>query len=333
MNSRRGWIWIVLLITSVGLLGLQPATAFAASFSEASPAQGTILTQRSTNVKFTVKAVATPGQQIASTATIVVDGQPQLPATVSYRIDHWEDFYDEEYGVWYQIPIYDYTQATISYTVALPPGAHTATVSVRESPSNSTFMYAWTLSAENCTTCHQDQPSAHSTGNCAACHTTSGPVLFHNTGSFGGCDNCHDISGHGADRLAAHTYYDLDGNPTDVPARACTHCHASQYEWIPQVSANHGDAGSAHGGVAEADCAECHGSDITGIHASCDSCHAAGIPAPGTTCSTCHTSIHGNAAPAIYGVPGSSWWSLALVGAGGLFLAGRRMRYCGPRRS
>ena len=110
-------------------------------------------------------------------------------------VDHWEPYYDGEYGEWYDIPIYDYTQAKFTATAFLPSSlaAHDATLTVTEQTSGQTSIYTWTFPAENCKSCHDGYPTSHEPGllsNCASCHTTSGPVYVHNSG-FGGCDNCH----------------------------------------------------------------------------------------------------------------------------------------------
>jgi len=262
--------------------------AFAVTFSNPAPQPGLIL-KYSGNRTVTLDAVASSGQTLNPIGQLVLDGAPPTNASASYAIDHWEPYYDGEYGEWYDIPIYDTTRATFNAgSKFLSQGAHTMTLTVTEAPSGQTFTYTWEIPAEGCKNCHDDMPAAHATATtaCATCHASSGPVQVHNTG-FGGCDNCHGTSSHGADRLSPHTYYDLDGNPYEREERACTSCHSPSYPAIPQIGVNHGDPTAAHAPVIDPACTECHESDLTALHPDCNTCHDPDVPA-GATCVTCH---------------------------------------------
>jgi len=81
---------------------------------------------------------------------------------------------------------------------------------------------------------------------------------------------------------------------------------------VPQVTAVHGDPGTAHDDMWPTTYCGCHGTDPVAIHGgTCTTCHPTGgpAPAPGSTCLTCHPNYHSS----VVSTPASSNWSLALV--------------------
>jgi len=322
---------VVVAALAMGLVFAFAGAAHAATFQNASPPSGEIrpLTQ---NVQFSVDVTATPGQTLASAAALAVDDGPPTTVYVSYTVDHWEWYVDGEYGEEYWIPVYDYSQGTVSGWALLPSSLaqHTASVTVTES-SGLRYSYTWSFPGENCKDCHDDYPAAHTAAamsTCAPCHADNGqttvregPVALHNGSLPGGCSSCHGIgsAGHGAGKLLAHTYYDLDDNPYPREESTCSRCHTGGYAGITQISGAHGgDPTAKHAAMWDPECSNtCHGGgDAAAIHPSCETCHPEGGPgpAPGSTCKTCHVTYHDKAVS----TPASSPWSVALLAGAAL---------------
>jgi len=136
----RGRRQPAIYVTALGVLLLAGlvavSSAYGATLDNVSPSSPAPLVDRLNHVTLSLRATADPGQTIAGVATLVIDGGAPINVGAAYRIDHWEPYYDGEYGEWYDIPVYDYTQATFQYTMSVPVGGHTAVLTVREQPSN-----------------------------------------------------------------------------------------------------------------------------------------------------------------------------------------------------
>ena len=157
-----------------------------------------------------------------------------------------------------------------------------------------------------CLACHDGNVSTEHGDACATCHSSADPAVMAaiaaNDVTCGACHNvaaahdalhdggttdpscleCHDSNisvEHSADCATCHESVD----PTVVNAIAtnqvaCTACHGAI------------DHSGAHTGIASPECGDCHGSDVSGIHASCTVCHNPVAPV-GATCVSCHTEI------------------------------------------
>lgn len=260
-----------------GVFMFAAATAFGATFSNVNPANGAILGDPDVNAtvttQFRITATVTPGQTFAAApnpdyalGTLKVDDGVASNVGLSYAVTGWDDS---------EMPIYDYSQATLYTDLTLTTNQqHTIVFTITELPSNTPYTFTWvvgqTVRPDNCQSCHPTYPASHPMTNCAGCHFAGGPANYHNAAfpSFGTCGRgtCHGVSSHGPDRLGAHTYYDLDGNPSERAAIACGFCHnETRFASIP----SHGDvAGSfwSYKDLADSnakyeggyECASCH---------------------------------------------------------------------------
>lgn len=218
------------------LAGVMCSPAHAAVFLDEQPPLGSLI--RSSGMKtISLEVIATPGQTLAPSGSLSIDGGAAIPVAASYAVLRYEPYYDGEYGVWYDVPVFDTTRATYSTSRHLTTGRHSFTLTVDEAPSGAPVTYRWEAGGEACVACHEDQPGAHPVDDCAACHTLTGPVLKHNSGGFGGCGSCHGA--HGSGHLGEHIYYNLEGDPSFREARLCTSCHSPQFTSVPQPGATH----------------------------------------------------------------------------------------------
>ncbi len=127
---------------TIGFVLMLGGSAFAATFSGPVPESGQVLTFSGTRT-FQVDVAASPGQTLGAVGHLVIDGGSPVNVGAAYVVDHWEPYYDGEYGVWYDIPVYDYTRATYSSSQLITQGAHTVTLSVTEAPSGAISSYTW----------------------------------------------------------------------------------------------------------------------------------------------------------------------------------------------
>ena len=242
---------VLLFFSLVLALMCFAGSASAATFTNVSPASGTILS--APNPVLSLQANAAPGQtflQAGSSnwiaATLTVDGLARSVTLDPLQTGAvWDD------GLWDWVYTFDWSQGAFTTNSlqnpmwSLPTGAHTVVLTLTEVPSNAPVSFTWTFPAaptEDCAECHTTYPDAHPIGACASCHSPTGPVTYHHSTypnfsgrSCYGATTCH-VGGpsHTGALIGVH-YGSADNGsdpyePTLYPATPCATCHADKLQ-------------------------------------------------------------------------------------------------------
>ena len=254
---------LLAIVGSAALLFCMVGSAYAATFSNGSPAAAATV---SSPVNLSVEAHASYGTHtppgwynsldphLTQNATLVVDGGSPTSVTGAYE---WGWVYDDPDAIIYDNGYVGWVEGHATYTAAVTAaaGAHTAILTVTEVPAAGqpgtpqAFTYTWTFTVSGtpippatdatCKKCHYSYPDAHKSttmAGCTQCHKTSDSPVYSHSGLRGAASSascagsaslCHGsaLAHHDGSMLGAHTHYDLEGNPQPRAATPCATCH------------------------------------------------------------------------------------------------------------